>query len=212
MLNLIYLAAGSGSRFGGNKLLYRLNGKPMFSYGLSLLYRCAGNPEIRDRFDGVQIYMVISENFPAEILEKIKTEPEITTVLNRESGKGISTSVRAGLRSAGKTGSGDHYLFLVADQPYLKDSTVCEFLIRFAEQEKGIGCAGQQDFPGSPVLLGNPVIFSEKYLPALMGLKGDTGGKKIVRENREDCFLYQVSDRRELEDIDRRAEQKVYEK
>ena len=37
--HLIYLAAGSGRRFGGNKLLYPLEGRPLFSYGLETLRR-----------------------------------------------------------------------------------------------------------------------------------------------------------------------------
>ena len=37
--HLIYLAAGSGRRFGGNKLLYPLEGRPLFSYGLETLCR-----------------------------------------------------------------------------------------------------------------------------------------------------------------------------
>ena len=39
--HLIYLAAGSGRRFGGNKLLYSLEGRPLFSYGLETLRRVA---------------------------------------------------------------------------------------------------------------------------------------------------------------------------
>ena len=37
--HLISLAAGSGRRFGGNKLLYPLEGRPLFSYGLETLCR-----------------------------------------------------------------------------------------------------------------------------------------------------------------------------
>ena len=37
--HLIYLAAGSSRRFGGNKLLYPLEGRPLFSYGLETLRR-----------------------------------------------------------------------------------------------------------------------------------------------------------------------------
>ena len=35
--HIIYLAAGSGSRFGSNKLLCPLEGKPLFRHGLDTL-------------------------------------------------------------------------------------------------------------------------------------------------------------------------------
>ena len=35
--HIIYLAAGSGSRFGNNKLLCPLEGKPLFRHGLDTL-------------------------------------------------------------------------------------------------------------------------------------------------------------------------------
>ena len=41
-LALILLAAGYSRRFGQNKLLYPVNGKPMYSYGLDTLKKAAG--------------------------------------------------------------------------------------------------------------------------------------------------------------------------
>ena len=35
-MNLIFLAAGNSTRFGSNKLLYRLNGKCMYRYELEV--------------------------------------------------------------------------------------------------------------------------------------------------------------------------------
>ena len=36
-IGAVYLAAGNSVRFGSNKLLYPIQGKPMFTHGLSLL-------------------------------------------------------------------------------------------------------------------------------------------------------------------------------
>lgn len=36
-LNLIYLAAGNSRRFGENKLLFQIQGKPLYRYGLERL-------------------------------------------------------------------------------------------------------------------------------------------------------------------------------
>ena len=40
--HIIYLAAGSGSRFGSNKLLCPLEGKPLFRHGLDTLVLWSG--------------------------------------------------------------------------------------------------------------------------------------------------------------------------
>ena len=40
--HIIYLAAGGGSRFGSNKLLCPLEGKPLFRHGLDTLAAWSG--------------------------------------------------------------------------------------------------------------------------------------------------------------------------
>lgn len=212
MLHLIYLAAGSSKRFGGNKLIYEVNKKPMFWHGLSVLRACRRDGALRRRYGQIPIYMVVSQNFPREYITALKEQKEIRIVLNQESETGISSSIRAGLnrtqeqtqeQSKGQTQEQsqerpekDYYLFCVADQPYLTFAAVKEFLLRFSEQEKKIGCMGYEGEPG------NPVLFSEEYLTDLYALAGDTGGKKIVQKNRKDCFLFEISNPEELKDID----------
>ena len=49
---------------------------------------------------------------------------------------------------------------------------------------------------------GNPVLFSAVYREELLGLRGDTGGKAIVRRHPNEVCLCQVSDPRALEDMD----------
>ena len=48
----------------------------------------------------------------------------------------------------------------------------------------------------------NPVIFSPKYEKELLLLKGDVGGKKVVKKHLDDVFLYEVDNKEELEDFD----------
>ena len=52
---------------------------------------------------------------------------------------------------------------------------------------------------------GNPVIFHERYVPELLRIEGDKGGKSVVNQHLEDVFLFGIPDAMELKDIDRKS-------
>ena len=124
-------------------------------------------------------------------------------VENRESALGISSSLKLGIRESRKAGGSEKteehfYCFFVADQPHLRADTVNRFLDGFLKSGKKIGCLAKGDTTG------NPVIFHENYIPELMGLEGDTGGKKVLKRHPEDVFLCDVGEVLQLHDYDSR--------
>ena len=54
--------------------------------------------------------------------------------------------------------------------------------------------------------LGNPTIFSRKYKDELLNLKGDVGGKFVMKKHLEDLEKLLITDKLELMDIDTREE------
>lgn len=66
----------------------------------------------------------------------------------------------------------DYIMFMVCDQPYMKFSTLKNFIESFFKQSKEIRTLS---FKGR---MGNPCIFSQKYVESLKKLRGDIGGKK----------------------------------
>ena len=48
----------------------------------------------------------------------------------------------------------------------------------------------------------NPVWFDRKYRDELLSLEGDRGGKKVLNAHLNDCVMYEISDSREICDID----------
>lgn len=92
----------------------------------------------------------------------------------------------------------DFYCFFVADQPHLRADTVNRFLDGFLRSGKKIGCLAKGDTTG------NPVIFHETYIPELMCLTGDTGGKRVLKRYPEDVFLCDVEEELQLYDYDSR--------
>ena len=56
---------------------------------------------------------------------------------------------------------------------------------------------------------GNPVIFHNSFVPELMELQGDTGGKSVLKRHIDEVFFYEAEDPGELEDWDtKRCEQR----
>ncbi len=188
-IRMILLAAGFSRRFGENKLLYPIKGRPMYLWTMERL------KEIQK--EGLADSLVVVSQY-----EEILTEAArqgISGVKNPHSERGISSSLQIGLEAAVRLkdrDSEDYYMFFVADQPFLRKETVENFLVDFEDSGKKIGCMSYRKTPG------NPVIFHECFVPELMALQGDTGGKKVLKKHLEEVFFYEVQDPGELEDWD----------
>lgn len=131
--HLIYLAAGSGRRFGGNKLLYSLEGRPLFSYGLETLRRVA---QLRPECE-----VTVVSRYP-QILEAAQTAG-VRAVDSPQSVGGISHTIRAALDALPPVSGEDFLFFAVADQPWLEADT----LLRLVD-------AARPGVPGAPLPLG----------------------------------------------------------
>lgn len=193
-IHLILLAAGFSRRFGENKLLYELDGRPMYQYPMEIF------KTLKVVRRDIASVCVVSRY--EQILEAAK-ENGFSPAENRESVKGISSSLKRGIkksREAGKTDGTEEnfYCFFVADQPHLRADTVNRFLDGFLRSGKKIGCLARGDTTG------NPVIFHETYVPELMRLEGDTGGKKVLKRHPEEVFLCDVGENLQLHDYDSR--------
>lgn len=186
-INLVLLASGNSKRFGSNKLLYKIDGKEMFKYSVDL-----ADDLKKSLKDTIKNIIVVSKY--QEIKEYTQTKNMIY-VENPHSELGISTSIILGINESEKDRS-DYIIFMVCDQPYTKSSTIKDFIENFMKSFKGIGAVAFEK------IMGNPCIFSWKYIEDLKKLSGDTGGKKIIKENLDDVYIYEVLSKKELEDID----------
>ena len=112
-ISLILLAAGDSRRFGSNKLLYELHGKPMYRYSVD---------EVAKLDTTVFAEKIVVSQYD-EILDTLSREGYLT-VRNTESYLGISHSIQLGLAASEE----EAWCFLVADQPYLKAETLERFV------------------------------------------------------------------------------------
>ena len=184
MKHILYLAAGSSRRFGENKLLHELDGKPLYRHGLDML---AGLVKARN-----DCTLTVVSRYD-EVLDGARA-CGARAVYGTDSERGQSYTVRAGL-DALDLHEGDFIVSVVADQPYLTAQTVARLLDAAAP---GVACArvcfGERR--------GNPTLFAAEFAPALRALRGDEGGRALLR--RPDCVTVQAANERELYDIDTR--------
>lgn len=183
MKHILYLASGSSRRFGVNKLLYSVGGKPLYRHGLDELAALAAG---RDdcTLTVVSRYAAVREGAKAL---------GVAAVPSPESEKGLSYTIRAGL-DAVRLLPRDFVVFVAADQPYLTGKTVARLLdaaapgVRMARV-----CFGERR--------GNPCLFAAALAPDLRALEGDEGGRELLRG--ADCVTVQADCERELYDVDK---------
>ncbi len=183
--HIVYLASGSSRRFGANKLLHPLDGKPMYRHGLEALRQAA-----QSRSDCT--LTVVSRYAP---IREAAEALGIAAADSPRSELGISHTIRAGIEALGPVAEEDCLLFAVADQPWLTADSVSR-LLEAGEQGALCACLCWEDRPG------NPCLFSARLLPELLALEGDTGGRAVLR--RHDCAWVSAGSPKELEDIDTR--------
>jgi molybdenum cofactor cytidylyltransferase len=189
-LAFIYLASGFARRFGSNKLLRLLAGRPLYQHGFNVLV--AVGKELRNKGNQVEL-LVVSQY--AEILAWSKSQGAVC-IYNGQSSDGIATGMKLGIKAAQQA---DAYLFCVADQPFLQVKTLLNLVSDFAQGKGTLGC------PGSVKRQGNPKLFAASYVPELLALQGDKGGQLVFQQHLAEAF-YVKAENPELEDIDTLAE------
>lgn len=185
MTHILYLASGSARRFGENKLLHPFQGKPLFAHGLDMLCglhrtRTDCTLTVVSRYADIRAYAASSG---------------VRCVDAPHSDEGISHTIRAALSSVDALSPEDYLLFVVADQPYLTAATVASLLdaVVLHPLLAAVGYQGQR---------GNPTLFSASLAGELAALRGDTGGRQVLRAHSEACMDIPCADPRELYDID----------
>ena len=183
--HLILLAAGSARRFGENKLLRPLNGKPLYAHGLAALLAAAkARPNA-----GVTVVSRTPEILAAGRAAGAKA------VESPLSERGLSFTIKAALDSLEPLNEGDYLLFAVADQPFLTAASVAALLEQAAPPTRGATlCFGEK--------VGSPTLFSASLAGQLRSLEGDRGGRAVLRALGGECLRVQAESERELEDID----------
>ena len=203
--HFIYLAAGYSRRYGTNKLLAPYKGTPMYRVLLDRLVNILAYDESVIDITVVTQYKEIQDEVGRINRE---TGHPVRCVINPDPSRGISSSIKCAVKylteantasvpvDCHKNDPDRALIFFVADTPHLAEETVLRFVHAFAKSGKRLACIGRDGD------MGNPGGFGAEFIPELMELEGDRGGKRILLAHRDDVFIFSDTKPEELEDID----------
>ncbi len=178
----ILLAAGSSTRFNGQKLLHPLsNGDPV------------GVASARHLKHVVRNSVAVVANDDDKLARLLKLEGYSLIINSNNSGIGSSIA-----RGVGQT-KADAWIITLADMPYIRCETIHQIahLLHAGNRIVAPCCNG---------LRGHPVGFSHYYKEELMALNSDQGAKAIIEKHSQDIVLCNTADRGCLQDIDRQED------
>lgn len=176
-IGLIIMAAGSGSRFGGHKLLVKIKDKPIYEY-------------VIDSCKGIKFHQKIIVTSEVDIINYAKRN-EFEVVINNKPQFGQGYTINLGMNSLRSL---DAVMFLVCDQPFISSATIEGMIKNYKENTILIARNNNR--------WGNPNIFGKKFFDELKKLSGDVGGKKVVNDNKESLLFFDVDNEVEFSDVD----------
>ena len=127
-------------------------------------------------------------------------ERKVRVVSNPYYRKGMSTSIRRGVRAIHPDSKG--ILIALGDQPLLRTKTINALIYAFSERK------GDIILPAFRGVRGHPVIYHRRFEKELLRLKGDVGGKSIIERHLKQTRVVRVNSAGVIRDIDTREDYK----
>lgn len=171
----VYLAAGSSSRMGTDKLRLRLGDKCLGSHALGAA--------LSSKLDYVSVVVnnAAAESEwidPAYYAERIKRKWAV--IHCPEALLGQAWSLRCGVRAA-MAAEAAAVMIMLADQPFLSREMIDELVDRYhsLQEDGNIGfVASRHEGVARP-----PVIFDRSMFQDLLKLQGDQGARHLIRQH-----------------------------
>ncbi len=183
MITGILLAAGAGRRFGGAKLLHRLEGTEL---GLISLRR------LQAAVDDVVAVVRPGDATLAQLLEAAGARVVICERANGGMGHSLASAVGAADQASG-------WIVALGDMPSLHSETIRKVREALLDSERIVvpHYAGQR---------GHPVGFPGRYRAELLALEGDQGARDLLRREASTLLSLEVDDPGSLLDVDEAAD------
>ena len=184
MISAILLAAGQSKRLKGeNKLIKNFKGKPLINHILNSL--------IKSKVDKTIIVLGYENRKVKKIALRSK---KITFVVNSNYLKGISTSIKCGLKKIPKKNMG--FIIVQADMPLVSKRIINALCSAVKKGDKEIFV------PIYKKKLGNPLAFKYSMIKSLKKIKGGRGAKKLIKSNKSKVQMVNVNSKSILIDFD----------
>jgi len=182
----ILLAAGYSKRFGSNKLLQALPaGSPQAGTPIALA-------AARHFLDALPDSVAVVRP-RAQKLARILRDAGCNTVMCKNAGEGMGTSLAAGVRA---TPDANGWIVALADMPFVRPETI-RTVAKVLQEGASIAAPS---FQGKR---GHPVGFARRFYEELSSLRGDDGARLFLKQHPDWVTLFEVDDSGVLRDIDK---------
>ena len=167
-LAIVLLAAGSSSRMGQSKQLLSVDGKPLLLKSVEAALGAGADKTI----------VVLGSDETAH--RKIICDLHLEIIHNPDWGKGMGTSLKAGLNHALKIVPGlEAVMIVVCDQPLVTSQHLKMLIQKYRTAKKSIVASA---YAGT---LGVPALFGQSLFQKLLALEDGQGAKKILLDHAE---------------------------
>lgn len=176
---LIVLAAGLSTRMGSrDKLQLPLREKTVLEHTVAAAVEARLGEVLV--VTGSHDYGALLESYPVRF------------VRNPDYEKGMASSIRVGVESAGPDASA--FGIVLGDMPFIRPVTIADLAGHL--DSAGIVVPYFDDAPG------HPVLFGKRYRRDLIALRGDVGARSVVQANTSDLVRVDTGDPGVVRDID----------
>lgn len=159
----ILLAAGSSSRLGRPKQLLKIDGE-------TLLHRSARVAAEAGCGENLVVLGAFAEQLAPELADL-----DSRVIINQDWRQGMGTSIATAMRTIQlMSPTPQAVLLLVCDQPALEAATLRRLIAENDVSKKGITASRYAGVAGVPM------VFREKYFPALASLSGEQGARRLL--------------------------------
>ena len=175
MISAILLAAGESKRMNGeNKLLKKINDKPLISHSVTNILESS-----------IDELIIVIGHEAKKIKQTIKKNKKIKFVFNNKYKTGMASSIIEGLKNLPLNTKS--FFICLGDMPAINKNVYNQLIKEIKNNEIVV--------PTYKKKQGNPVLFSSSFKEKIMIIKGDSGAKKILEKNKERIFNFEIDDK-----------------
>jgi len=184
MIKVILLAAGESKRLKGeNKLIKIFKNKPLINHSIQIFIKSKVNKIIVVL--GYQSY---------QVKKLIKKNKKINFVLNKNYKKGMSASIKSGLKKIANKEKG--FIIAQSDMPHVKTSDINKLYNSIKKRKKLVHALKYKK------IIGNPIGFDISLIKKFKNIKGKFGAKFMVKRLISETNFIKVSSKKVFKDFD----------
>jgi len=174
MITAILLAAGKSKRMlNENKLCKKFIGLPLICHSVKNILSSS-----------VDELIIVLGHDQKTIRGLIKKNNKVKFVYNNKYETGMASSIKKGI--ANLSHKTDAFFICLGDMPLVRPDIYNKLILSLNDHEIVV--------PNYKNQQGNPVLFSISMKEKIMTLSGDTGAKKILKNNKEKIINLPIND------------------